>query len=57
MRKGVQSVFEVLRREKRDVPGQLSTFREIPPRRLRTLPTATHCVACQERRETAHVPA
>lgn len=29
----------------------------IPPRRLKALPTATLCVACQERRETAHAAA
>ncbi len=29
----------------------------IPPRRLKALPTATLCVACQERREAAHVAA
>lgn len=29
----------------------------IPPRRLKALPTATLCVDCQERRETAHVAA
>jgi phage/conjugal plasmid C-4 type zinc finger TraR family protein len=27
--------------------------RQIPPRRLKALPTATLCVACQERREAA----
>ena len=31
--------------------------RRIPPRRLKALPTATLCVACQERRETAYVAA